>query len=91
MHSVVKIWYIYLLQCADGTLYTGISLDPERRLQAHNAGRGSRYTRTRLPVRLLATKPVGTQRQALLLEKRVKRCSQARKRKAFGVWTPTST
>ena len=44
---------VYILQCADGTLYTGWTTDLERRLQAHNSGRGARYTRGRRPVRLV--------------------------------------
>ncbi len=85
MRGADRVWHIYLLECADGTLYTGISLDPQRRLLAHNAGRGSRYTRSRLPVRLLASKRVGTQREALLLERRIKHCSPAKKKETFGI------
>jgi putative endonuclease len=50
-----KSWYLYLLACADGTTYTGVTTDPRRRLAEHNAGRGARYTaqRGRRPVRLL--------------------------------------
>jgi len=44
---------VYILQCADGTLYTGWTTDLERRLQAHNSGQGARYTRGRRPVRLV--------------------------------------
>jgi putative endonuclease len=80
-----KTWYVYLLQCADGTLYTGISVDPHRRLAQHNAGRGARYTRTRLPVRLLGSQTAGTQRQAILLEKAIKRRTPTHKKKTFGV------
>ena len=43
-------WFVYLLRCADGTLYTGIAKDVSRRCQQHNAGTASRYTRSRLPV-----------------------------------------
>ncbi len=43
-------WFVYLLRCADGTLYTGIAKDVSRRCQQHNAGTASRYTRRRLPV-----------------------------------------
>ena len=78
-----KTWYVYLLECADGTLYTGITLDPERRVAQHNAGRGARYTRTRLPVRLLGSLSVEGQREALQLEKRIKRCTPRRKRAFF--------
>jgi predicted GIY-YIG superfamily endonuclease len=44
------LWFVYLLRCADGTLYTGIAKDVNRRCQQHNAGSASRYTRCRLPV-----------------------------------------
>ncbi len=43
-------WFVYLLRCADGSLYAGVTTDPERRLEEHNAGTGARYTRGRRPV-----------------------------------------
>ena len=46
-------WWVYVLRCADGTLYTGVSTDPDRRLAQHNAGTASKYTRSRLPVALV--------------------------------------
>lgn len=46
-------WHCYLLECADGTLYTGITNNLEKRLAAHNSGTASKYTRSRLPVRLV--------------------------------------
>jgi putative endonuclease len=46
-------WFVYVVRCGDGSLYTGVSIDLDARLSAHNAGRGSRYTRTRLPVTLV--------------------------------------
>ena len=46
-------WWVYLLRCGDGTLYTGITDDLDRRLAAHNAGRGAKYTRSRRPVTLV--------------------------------------
>ena len=45
--------YCYIVQCSDGTFYTGWTTDPERRLKTHNAGRGARYTRMRRPVKLV--------------------------------------
>ena len=45
--------YMYVVQCADGTLYTGYTTDIERRIKAHNAGKGAKYTRPRLPVTLI--------------------------------------
>ncbi len=74
-----RTWHIYLLRCADGTLYTGITVDPERRLKCHNAGRGARYTRTRLPVRLLASLAVASHAEAARLEKRIKTYTPQRK------------
>ena len=46
-------FYVYVLRCADGTLYTGYTDDPERRARVHNAGKGAKYTRSRLPVELV--------------------------------------
>jgi putative endonuclease len=83
MSSSKRTWYVYLLECADGTLYTGITVDPQRRLKQHNAGRGSRYTRTRLPARLLGTMPAESRAEALRLERRVKRWHPDRKRALF--------
>lgn len=50
-------WCVYIVQCADGTLYTGITNDLEQRLARHNDGSGAKYTRTRRPVRLVYTEP----------------------------------
>jgi len=51
---MVKKWYLYVLQCNDGTLYTGVTTDISRRLNEHNTSkRGSKYTRTRRPVKLI--------------------------------------
>ena len=46
-------YYVYILRCCDGTLYTGYTDDPERRVKVHNAGKGAKYTRARLPVELV--------------------------------------
>jgi putative endonuclease len=46
-------WWVYVVRCADGTLYTGVSTDPDRRLGQHNAGTASKYTRVRRPVELV--------------------------------------
>jgi putative endonuclease len=50
-------WFLYLLECRDGTLYAGVTRDMARRVAAHDAGRGARYTRGRGPVRVLAMSP----------------------------------
>ena len=79
MAKTDRTWYVYLLRCADGTLYTGITVDPARRVKTHNAGRGARYTRTRLPVCLAASLPVPSQGEAMRLERRLKTFTPQRK------------
>jgi putative endonuclease len=78
-----RIWYIYLLECADGTLYTGITVDTERRVRCHNSGHGARYTRTRLPVRLVASRPLPSHAEAVRQERSLKMRSPRRKRGFF--------
>jgi putative endonuclease len=68
-----------MLRCGDGSLYTGITNDIARRLAAHVAGRASRYTRSRLPVRLVHTEPQATKSQALRREAAIKRLSRPAK------------
>lgn len=74
-------WYVYLLVCADGTLYCGVTTNVLRRLAQHNGGMagGARYTRSRRPVRLLACKECADRRQALRLERAVKARPRAQK------------
>jgi putative endonuclease len=64
---------VYLLRCADGTLYCGWTVDVERRVAAHNAGRASRYTRSRLPVELAWSQPMADRAAAMREEVRIKR------------------
>jgi putative endonuclease len=64
---------VYLLRCADGTLYCGWTVDVERRVAAHNAGRASRYTRSRLPVELAWSAPQPDRATAMREEVRIKR------------------
>jgi putative endonuclease len=72
-------WQVYILECRDGTLYTGIAIDLERRLEAHQRGTASRYTRARLPVRLLHHEPHTDRSSALRREAAIKKMSRARK------------
>lgn len=65
-------WSLYLLECGDGSLYTGVTNNLERRLKMHAAGKASRYTRTHLPVTLRYQEPCGTRAQALIREYQVK-------------------
>lgn len=71
--------FLYILRCGDGSLYTGIALDLERRLAQHQAGKASRYTRSRLPVTLVWRREVETWSAALREELRIKRLSRAGK------------
>ena len=68
-----RMWCVYLLRCGDGTLYTGITNDLERRLAAHRAGRGARYTRGRKPLRLLHTEAASSRSEAQRREQELKR------------------
>lgn len=72
-------WSVYLLVCADGSLYAGITTDLERRLAAHNAGKGARYTRGRGPVRLAWCLAGQEATRARRLEYAIKRLSRANK------------
>ena len=72
-------WFVYLARCADGTLYTGITTDPAKRERAHNAGRGSAYTRSRLPVNLVHLEPAVERGAALRRELAIKRLTRNEK------------
>jgi len=72
-------WRVYVLRCADGTLYTGATNDIERRLRAHAVGRASRYTRSRLPVKLVYTERAAGRGSALRRERVIKGLSRAKK------------
>jgi len=84
-------YFVYLVECADGTLYTGIAKDVERRIVQHDEGRGARYTRGRGPVKLLARAGPLPWGDALRLEREVKAKPKATKRaalEAFGAAHP---
>lgn len=72
-------WYVYLLQCDDGTLYTGVTNDVSRRCAQHNAGTASRYTRSRLPVVVVYQETQAGRSLALKREAAVKRLSRLEK------------
>ena len=71
--------FVYMVRCADGTLYTGYARDPERRTQMHNAGRGAKYTACRLPVSLVYWEVCDSRSAALKREYEVKHLGRARK------------
>ena len=73
--------YCFILRCADGTLYTGWTNDLERRLKTHNAGKGGKYTRSRLPVELVYYESSASKEEAMRREWHIKRLSRAEKLK----------
>ena len=73
-------WTVYILRCADGTLYTGVTTDLERRLRMHHAGTAARYTRGRGPFVVFHVEEVGSRGDALRREIAIKRMSAAEKR-----------
>ena len=72
-------YYCYIVECADGTFYTGWTTDLQRRVAAHNAGRGSRYTRLRRPVRLVYCERCSSRTEAMRREIALKRKRRAAK------------
>lgn len=72
-------WFVYILNCADGTLYTGITNDIDRRIKAHNAGTASKYTRVRRPVSIVYSEEVETKGDALRRELQIKRLTRSEK------------
>ena len=72
-------YVVYILRCGDGTLYTGCTNDLTRRLAAHSAGRGAKYTRARLPVALVYQEPAADRSQALRREAAIKALPRAQK------------
>lgn len=73
-------WYVYILRCADDSLYTGIARDLGARIALHNAGRGAKYTRGRGPVRVVYSERVASRSAALQREHAIKRLPAAAKR-----------
>ena len=72
-------WFVYIVRCADGSLYTGITKDVNRRCQQHNAGTASRYTRSRRPVKLIYQEFHPSQSSALKREAAIKAMNREEK------------
>jgi predicted GIY-YIG superfamily endonuclease len=82
--SPSRDWTVYVIRCRDRSLYTGITTDLDRRLRQHNAGRASRYTRSRLPVKLVHREAQPDQSTALKRELAIKKMSRAQKLAMIG-------
>ena len=76
----MSTWYVYLIECRDGSVYTGIATDVDRRYAEHVAGKGARYTRSHPPLRLLARFPHPDRASASRAEYAIKQLTPARKR-----------
>ena len=77
-------FYCYIVECADGTFYTGWTTDPDRRERQHNAGRGAKYTRARRPVRLVYVETQPDRTAAMKRERAIKTLSREQKKKLIG-------
>ena len=73
------MWYLYILRCKDNTLYTGITTDVEKRLEAHRSGKGAKYTRGRGPLELVYQEECGDHPNALRREAEIKRLPREEK------------
>ncbi len=78
-------WHVYMVRCADDTLYTGIAVDVQRRVEEHNGlgRRGARYTRARRPVCLCYVESCASRAEALRREAAIKKLSRAAKQRLF--------
>lgn len=78
-----NIAYVYILECSDGTFYTGYTTDIENRLKMHNSGKGAKYTRGRLPVILKHVETYKTKEEAMKREYAIKKLNRQQKIKLF--------
>ena len=79
-----KRWWVYIVRCRDGTLYTGMTDDVEKRVAAHNRGTGAKYTRSRTPVTLLYREELPDRSAALRRESAIKKLPRAEKLRLIG-------
>lgn len=77
-------WFVYILRCADDSLYTGVAIDVAARVATHNAGKGAKYTRGRRPVTLVYREKTGSRGAALRREAEIKRLPTTAKRELAG-------
>ena len=77
-------WYVYIIECKDGKLYTGITNNLEGRIKQHNRGRGCRFTKYRSPVKLLYNEECISKAMALSREARIKSFTRAKKLELIG-------
>ncbi len=73
------MWFLYILECQDGSFYTGITKDIERRLKLHNEGKGAKFTRSRRPVKVIYQELLSTRSEALIREYEIKALPKVKK------------
>ncbi len=84
-YFMANSWKLYILRCGDGTLYTGITTDVEKRLEAHRCGKGAKYTRGRGPLELVYRESCGSHSEALKREAQIKKLPRDRKEMLIGM------
>ena len=77
----MRMYYVYMLKCADGSLYTRYTNDLQKRVDVHNSGKGAKYTKSRLPVRLVYSEEYQSKSSALKREAEIKKLTRAQKEK----------
>lgn len=77
------IWYVYIIECKDNSLYTGITNNLSKRLEVHNSGKGAKYTKTRLPVKLVYKEIYRTKEESLKREREIKKLKRKEKLALF--------
>ena len=85
------VYFVYIVRCADGTLYTGWARDPQARVNVHNSGKGAKYTRSRLPVALVYVEECESLSAALKRELELKPWSRAEKEALIASSAPPGT
>ena len=81
-------WYVYMVRCSKGALYTGISTDVPHRIEMHNSGKGSKAVKALgLPVKLMFSKLVGSKSQASKIEIKLKRLPKIKKEEMIKLWS----
>jgi putative endonuclease len=79
MRATTRSWFLYLLECCDGSYYAGISTDVEARFRAHSVGKGARYTRAHPPLRILGSRAYADRSTASRAEWQIKQLPRERK------------
>ncbi len=83
--------WVYILRCSDGSYYTGMTIDLEARLDLHQAGRASKYTRSRLPVEMVFTEACNSRAEAMSRERQIKRMKRPEKARLIADSEPETT